>query len=999
MFTAFVKVNGQLRRWYEPLAPPNVISDHIPDLAGVFHADHPSSGDPDSPIDVETHHALVALVIFAVAFVFNMNAAMWSVQNNRCRLNLQVAYISAVAAWTHWEMYRGQDWYVAVPNAGARGQTVSFSCLRQLEWVFTTPILLLLVQNLHAYAVSSLPDQQLVEAGGFAAKNPKMTRSGSTYVPANRLRLVLADEVMILAGLLMPIFPFGAARGALLFIAMSCFAYIVYHSVHALIDITIFMQLSVADLGRLYAICGLKTICWSFYPAIYFLTEWGVIDCKTQHELYLFNDVLTKFSYTLMISAGSIRFIEVLEEHRAKVVIQMSQVQRSFFFNITHELRTPLNSIIGFNTLAMESGELTEFAESFIKASLTSAEALLGLINQILDFAKFEGAKDLKGGGASIELNSDVWTIRQLVEQVTDMTQKASVRGVDLVITLATPEHFNTKFVGDFFRLRQCCVNLVDNAIKYSSNVDGRTALVEFSIDVQQCKSSKDKNMITFSIADNGVGIPAAKQHTLFVPFCQPADHKTAKEKGTGLGLVITKSIIECLGGEIDFESEEDKGTRFFFNVEFARLNKRKHARANGGAESEVKAGGDKAGVSVALPRSPSSSSDEEDFIGADSIKEDALPPSARCIIHPRTKNATRRHVTSILKCFKGRAGVNYVVVSSEGEVEAKVRRASNLGAPIILVDVEKVDDAKEFITAHPDAGIILFGLPYQLIELHKRVASSRNVLTVLKPVKPSDLIDAVNKLVASHDSDAKWSTDPTPMDESRSSLDANEKLEIASALNSEAARMREDMYAVEARVSGSSEAGSEGSAADVKDFLHNSLINPPEFHNRPSKPDAAKGWSKDLEGMTVLLAEDNTMNQQMAKFSIEKCGAKLEIAHHGRHALECVRYRMENYLSNYDCILMDMMMPVMDGEAATRAIRDLELKMGRGDKRHVIVGLSANVGPEYTARVKAAGMDGSLSKPFYPATLRNTLLQVRQGTYKGFEGEMTCPGDNLPAH
>ena len=271
LFTAFVKVNGQLRRWYEPLAPPNVISDHIPDLAGAFHATHPGDprGDPDSPIDVDTHHALVALVIFAVAFVFNMNAALWSAQNNRCRLNLQVAYISAVAAWTHWEMYRGQDWYVAVPNAGARGQTVSFSCLRQLEWVFTTPILLLLVQNLHAYALSSLPDQQLIEAGGFAAKNPKMSSgNGSTYTPANRLRLVLADEAMILAGLLMPIFPFGAARGALLLTAMACFTYIVYHSVHALIDITIFMTLSIADLGRLYAICFLKTICWryvSFY--------------------------------------------------------------------------------------------------------------------------------------------------------------------------------------------------------------------------------------------------------------------------------------------------------------------------------------------------------------------------------------------------------------------------------------------------------------------------------------------------------------------------------------------------------------------------------------------------------------------------------------------------------------------------------------------------------------------------------------------------------------
>ena len=222
LFTAFVKVNGQLRRWYEPLAPPNVISDHIPDLAGAFHATHPGPrGDPDSPIDVDTHHALVALVIFAVAFVFNMNAALWSAQNNRCRLNLQVAYISAVAAWTHWEMYRGQDWYVVVPNAGARGQTVSFSCLRQLEWVFTTPILLLLVQNLHAYALSSLPDQQLIEAGGFAAKNPKMSSgNGSTYTPANRLRLVLADEAMILAGLVSLFFIFICAIRL-----TSCFVY------------------------------------------------------------------------------------------------------------------------------------------------------------------------------------------------------------------------------------------------------------------------------------------------------------------------------------------------------------------------------------------------------------------------------------------------------------------------------------------------------------------------------------------------------------------------------------------------------------------------------------------------------------------------------------------------------------------------------------------------------------------------------------------------------
>jgi signal transduction histidine kinase len=269
----------------------------------------------------------------------------------------------------------------------------------------------------------------------------------------------------------------------------------------------------------------------------------------------------------------------VLDERRHKVAIQMTQVQRAFFFNITHELRTPLNSIIGFNTLATESGELTEFTESFIKASLTSAEALLGLINQILDFAKFEGAKDKSGGSkSSIELSEDVWTLRQLIEQVTDMSQKASSRGVDLVINIASPEHFNTKFVGDFFRLRQCCVNLVDNAIKYSSNIQGRTALVEFTMKVRT-NDDQSLSSITFIVEDNGVGIPAAKQHALFVPFCQPADHKTAKEKGTGLGLVITKSIIECMGGDIDFESVEDEWTKFFFTLDFPRLKEKSSSR------------------------------------------------------------------------------------------------------------------------------------------------------------------------------------------------------------------------------------------------------------------------------------------------------------------------------------------------------------------------------------------------------------------------------------
>ena len=118
----------------------------------------------------------------------------------------------------------------------------------------------------------------------------------------------------------------------------------------------------------------------------------------------------------------------------------------------------------------------------------------------------------------------------------------------------------------------------------------------------------------------------------------------------------------------------------------------------------------------------------------------------------------------------------------------------------------------------------------------------------------------------------------------------------------------------------------------------------------------------------------------------IVKAGADLEVANHGLEAVEAIKRRLSEGAENYDCVLMDMMMPVMDGAEATREIRRLEkISLGSDRKPHVIVGLSANVGPEYTAKVKLAGMNGSMSKPFYPATLRATLASVKNGTYQGF--------------
>ena len=1020
-FGLFVVLNDKLRGWYAAL-DPTAVRDGIP------------GAEPGSLEHVETFHALCATLIFATALAFNINAAAWSSHGSKYRLNLQVAYISAVAAWTHREMWLGNDWYVTYRGAAsprARDGVVSFSGLRQLEWVFTTPVLLLLVQNLHAYAFAALPRRERAkEAGGETEEtrriaeneSPHATKSGagvdadgaknvsrdeksksdvsgargvtsrgksheraahrtSGYVPTNRALLIAVDVLMLLCGLVMPLTS-GAERAAFLLVSLVCFLYVVGHSVAALLDILRFAKMGVFDSGRVVVIAALKCVAWAGYPAIYFSTEWGLLSCKQQHDLYLYNDVLTKFTYSLVISAGSLRFIEALDDRRASFALHMSNVQRAFFFNITHELRTPLNSIIGFNTLAMESGELTDFTNSFIRASLTSAEALLGLINQILDFAKFEGAKDESGGSsASIELSEDVWTIRQLIEQVTDISQKASSRGVELVMLLAKPEHFNTRFVGDFFRLRQCCINLVDNAIKYSSNVEGRTALVEFSVDVRAVEGKPHTSQLSFEVRDNGVGIPVEKQHALFVPFCQPADHKTAKAKGTGLGLVITKAIIECMGGSIDFESVEDEYTRFFFSIHSAHAQATPRVSFSSSESTQKNKKDDDDDKN-------DENSETDDFVEDEfDVQNDRLPPSARAVFHPSVNDNTRKHIGCVLKCFGARPGVHYVTVQREEQLAAKVKQAAQLGSPIILTDVDGVKHALEFSRAQKSplaapVGVLVIGLPYQLMELHRTIADEPNVQFVLKPVKPSDLLRAVTRLAniaaAPHEKvvagDSDWLHDSlggdpfggdladrleaAGLNAAQNAIDATRRNELETLNAERAARARRDSYNASRSSSDDDAARGAGSAASTG----------------------------ELNGMSVLLVEDNLMNQQMAKYSIVKAGADLEVANHGLEAVEMIKKRLGEGTKNYDCVLMDMMMPVMDGAEATREIRRLEkISLKPGQKPHVIVGLSANVGPEYTAKVKLAGMNGSMSKPFYPATLRATLANVMNGTYQGF--------------
>jgi CheY-like chemotaxis protein len=297
----------------------------------------------------------------------------------------------------------------------------------------------------------------------------------------------------------------------------------------------------------------------------------------------------------------------------------------------------------------------------------------------------------------------------------------------------------------------------------------------------------------------------------------------------------------------------------------------------------------------------------------------------------------------------------------------------------------------------------------------------------VLKPVKPSDLLKAVTKLAVKGgandrspvlSSDSGWLHDSLASASDHNEL--HERLEAAgvnaaantvenlgrksvdddlhAVVDSERRRNEKRRDSFESRSSSEKQddkadsgAGGVMGTTGTTGSANTGGANPSSATTSGAKTYPPPG---DLAGMSVLLVEDNLMNQQMAKYSIVKAGADIDIANHGKEAVEMVMKRLNAGLGNYDCVLMDMMMPVMDGAEATVAIREFEKTFyaseensgKRSRKAHVIVGLSANVGPEYTAKVKEAGMNGSMSKPFYPATLRHTLQQVLHKTYQGFK-------------
>ncbi|MCP3870235.1 MAG: response regulator [Gammaproteobacteria bacterium] len=236
---------------------------------------------------------------------------------------------------------------------------------------------------------------------------------------------------------------------------------------------------------------------------------------------------------------------------KAKEVAEVATRTKSdFLANMSHEIRTPMNAIVGMSHLALQT-KLDSRQRNYVEKVQRSAESLLGIINDILDFSKIEAGK--------LSIEKTAFRLEDVLDNLSNLVGlKAEEKSLELLFDI--DKEVPMAFIGDPLRLGQILVNLGNNAVKF-------TGQGEVVVSVKLVERSDAGIRLQFQVRDTGIGMTDQQQNKLFQSFSQADSSTTRKYGGTGLGLVISRKLVEMMGGEIGVESVLGQGSTFTFNV------------------------------------------------------------------------------------------------------------------------------------------------------------------------------------------------------------------------------------------------------------------------------------------------------------------------------------------------------------------------------------------------------------------------------------------------
>ncbi len=511
-----------------------------------------------------------------------------------------------------------------------------------------------------------------------------------------------------------------------------------------------------------------------------------------------------------------------------------NKAKTDFLSTMSHDIRTPMNAIIGLTTIAEKNlGDVESTGENLRKISLASNH-LLTLINDILDISKVESGK--------LKLSPLTFSIVETVENLVTVSQPM-IKEKNIEFSFHTNQMEKEYLYTDQLRLNQIYINILSNAIKYTEP-GGRV-----SVDLRQEKSDKPGCVrLTYVVADTGIGMSPEFMETMYQPFSRQIDSRVNSIQGTGLGLAITKQMVDLLGGTIECQSEQGKGTTF----------------------------------TIVL-----------DIQEADRQREDMQLESVDVLIVDDDEIMLQTTV-DILESLGASAEQAPSGLEALGMIEHRHLSGKDYDAIIIDWKMPEIDGLETIrrIRAEIDATIpILLISAYDWSDIEEKAKAAGANAFVSKPLFRSTLYDKINDLIG----------------------------------------------------------------------VESKSIEPEDDYS-------------DLQGLHILVAEDNDINWEIISAILSMYGITTDRAENGRICVDMMRTAAEG---SYELIFMDVQMPEMNGLDATREIRGLEDPWASSIP---IIAMTADAFSENVMECLDAGMNGHIAKPVDIKIVIKEIRRIKDG-------------------